>query len=179
MEGASADLSVEIPVNIVEEILGRLPPKSLGRFMCASKLWSSLIKETIGRRLLEEMRRRLRRLREIRPSISRLYDEMEVLLGDADTDGLRELRGRLGRKLDEMRSLTACLDDIIGWCQEEEAVADGLRDAVREMRRYVRKMRRFNWLLDVVDVLVDMADDTQEFTSMMLELLEFVEQNIA
>ncbi|ONK63568.1 uncharacterized protein A4U43_C07F16600 [Asparagus officinalis] len=104
-----------IPMDIAREILDRLPLKSLARFKCVSKLWSSSISLVISQRLREEWHRKLSRFREIRRSLP--FNELKQL--------------RLEAKLDEMVSVLRFDDDDVSRCIN---CSPGLRDSVTGLR---------------------------------------------
>jgi len=142
-------------VEIQAEIIDRPSLKSLARLMCVSKLWSSVIKETTCRRLLEELRRRLHRLNEIYWSLLSLYDVVKRFPVDADELYCDHLSGML----DEMRSLAACNDDIH---REYEEGVDPLRDYVDQAARYC------NRLLDIINGFVDIDDKVEKIADKCL-----------
>ncbi|ONK63601.1 uncharacterized protein A4U43_C07F16940 [Asparagus officinalis] len=102
VEDKQAKGAQQIPVEIVQEILDRLPLKSLARFRCVSELWYDLIDPIMDRLLHEDILRRLQRVKEAQRSIKALYSEQKEEEG---VDDFLACRAQVKAKMDEMLSL--------------------------------------------------------------------------
>ncbi|ONK73832.1 uncharacterized protein A4U43_C03F40 [Asparagus officinalis] len=100
-----------IPVEIVKEILDRLPLETLDRFKCVSKLWYSLINPIIDQRLLEDFDPRLLQLNSARQRLKALSDELKGLV-NVNAEELRLSRVEIKAMLDEMLSFWSIDGDV-------------------------------------------------------------------
>ncbi|ONK63571.1 uncharacterized protein A4U43_C07F16630 [Asparagus officinalis] len=134
-----------IPVEIVNEVLNRLPLETLARFKCVSSLWSSLITPIINRRLLEEFDRRKRRYKTAWGGLMAVFDELKELV---DVEELRSRRVRYEIKMDEMLSILVFDDDMGRYLNG----FPWYRDVVSELYQGVGE------LCGEIDALVDAAE---------------------
>ncbi|ONK73829.1 uncharacterized protein A4U43_C03F10 [Asparagus officinalis] len=146
-----ARVHVHIPTEITQEILGRLPLKSLARFKCVSSLWSSLIQpiisrrlrdETgrslwssliqpiISRRLRDETGRRMRKFVEARRSIEAICDESDEW-DSMEVDHLRACGARMRAEVDEILSVVCAEDDFARCLGTASQLRDGAAVFVR------------------------------------------------
>ncbi|ONK63570.1 uncharacterized protein A4U43_C07F16620 [Asparagus officinalis] len=147
-------MKVHVPIEIVDEILDCLPLKSLVRFKCASKLWSSLINPIIYRRLHEETERRTRKVLEAIRSIEALYNESKELVS---VDDLRASRDRIMAKLDEMAGIA----DFNGDVDRCLSTLPGVGGTLRRLRACVETLDRAEFSRPI-DALIDAAVALQE-----------------
>ncbi|ONK60099.1 uncharacterized protein A4U43_C08F14170 [Asparagus officinalis] len=139
---------LSLPLDVMKEILNRLPLKSLARFVGTSKLWFCLINTIICGRLLEEMDRRMLKLKEAQRNIKPLWAESN------QRDGVIPVKAK---EFDD--DICRCLNSM-----------QRIHDHVSELRDLAEDwVRRDENFLHDMDALIDTTAALKQTKTMSLE----------